>query len=86
MTNGNNIYNFACNATIIKNSLSEKILGITIDNNLDFSDHTSNICKTANEKLNALFRLVGSMNTDKCSLLINYFIKSHFKYKNIIYV
>ena len=54
--NGNNIFNFACNDTIIKNSLSEKILGLAIDNNLDFSDHISNICKTANEKLNALFR------------------------------
>ena len=84
--NRNNICNFACNDTIIKNSLSEKILGLTIDNNLDFSDHISNICKTANEKLNALFRVLGSMNPDKCSLLINSFIKSHLKYKNIIYV
>ena len=80
-----NICSFACNDTIIKNSLSEKILGLTIDNNLDFSDHISNICKTANEKLNALFRVLGSMNPDKCSLLINSFIKSHLKYKNIIY-
>ena len=83
--NGKNIYNFACNDTIIQNSLSEKILGLTIDNNLDFSDHISNICKTANEKLNTLFRVLGSMNPDKCSLLINSFIKSHLKYKNIIY-
>ena len=82
---GNNICNFACNDTVIKNSLSEKILGLTIDNSLDFSDHISNTCKTANEKLNALFRVLGSMNPDKCSLLINSFIKSHLKYKNIIY-
>ena len=54
--NGNNIFNFACNDTIIKNSLLEKILGLAINNNLDFSDPISNICKTANEKLNALFR------------------------------
>ena len=83
---GNNICNFACNNTVIKNSSSEKILGLTIDNSLDFSDHISNTCKTANEKLNALFRVLGSMNPDKCSLLINSFIKSHFKYKNVIYV
>ena len=62
-----NICSFACNDTIIKNSLSEKILGLTIDNNLDFSDHISKRCKIANEKLNALFRVLGSMNPDKCS-------------------
>ena len=28
-----------------------------MDNNLDFTDHISNICKTANQKLNHLFRV-----------------------------
>ena len=37
--NGNNFYYFSCDDIEIKNSLSEKILGLTIDNNLDFSDH-----------------------------------------------
>ena len=36
--------------------LKEKMLGLIIDNNLDFSDHISNIYKAANQKLNALFR------------------------------
>ena len=83
---GATLSTFACNDTIIKNSLSEKSLGLTIDSNLDFSDHSSNICKTANEKTNTLFRVLGSMNPDKCSLLINSFIKSHMKYKNITYI
>ena len=52
--NGNNLCDFSGDNIIIKNSLLEKILGL-IDNNLDFSDHISNICKTANQKLNALF-------------------------------
>ena len=56
------------------------MLRCTIDNNLDFSDHISNICKTANQKLNALFRVSGNMNSNKCSLLINSFIKFHFSY------
>ena len=47
--NGNNLCDFSCDDIIIKNSLSEEILGLTIDNNLDFSDHISNICKTANQ-------------------------------------
>ena len=78
--NGNNLCDFSCDDIIIKNSLSEEILGLTIDNNLDFSDHISNICKTANQKLNALFRVSANTNSDKCTLLINSFIKFHFSY------
>ena len=60
--NGSNLCNFSCDDITIKNSLSEKILGFFIDNNLDFSDHISNISKSANQKLNALFRVSASMN------------------------
>ena len=46
--NGSNICDFSCDDIIIKNILSEEILGVTVDNNLHFSNHISNICKTAN--------------------------------------
>ena len=51
---------FACDDIIIKNSLPGKILGLIIDNNLGFSDHISNMWKTANQKLSALFRFIQS--------------------------
>ena len=78
--NGNNLCDFSSDDIIIKNSFSEKILGLTIDNNLDFTDRISNICKNANQKLNAFFRASANMNSGKCTLLINSFIKSHFSY------
>ena len=53
----------SCDDIIIKNSLSKKILGLTIDNNLDFSDHITNICKTANQKLNVSFRVSANMSS-----------------------
>ena len=34
--------------TIIKNVTEEKILGIVIDNNLNFKSHMKNICEKAN--------------------------------------
>ena len=43
--NGNNLWGCLCDDIIIKNGLSEKILGLTIDNNLDFLDHVSNYVK-----------------------------------------
>ena len=86
LVNGRNLCNFSCDDIIIKNSLSEKILGLTIDNNLNFRDRISNIRKTANQKLNASFKLSANMNSDKCSLLINCFIKSHFSYCPLIWM
>ena len=82
--NGNNLCDFSRDDIINNNSLSEKMLGLTRDNDLDFSDQISNICKTANQKLNALCRISAHMNSDKCTLLINSFIKSHFNYFPLI--
>ena len=83
---GSNLCNFSCDDIIIKNSLSEKMLELTIGNNPDFSDITSSICKTANQKLNVLFTVSANMNSNKCTLLINYFIKSHFSYCPLIWM
>ena len=65
--NGNNLCNFACDDTIIMDRLSEKILGLTIDNNLSLSDHIWNISKTTSKKLIALLGVSANMNSD-CEL------------------
>ena len=46
--------NFSYDNITIKNVSEEKILGITIDNKLTFKSHLKNICKKANQKLNAI--------------------------------
>ena len=84
--NGSDLCNFSCHDIIIKNCLLEELLGVTIVNDLDFSDHISNIRKTANQKLNVLFRVSANMNLGKCTLLINSFIKSHFSYCPVIWM
>ena len=42
------------NDVTLKHSSHEKMLIVTIDNKLSFDEHMTNICKTANTKLNAL--------------------------------
>ena len=76
--------NFSWDDIIIKNIIIKKILGLTIDNNRDISDHISIICKTANQKLNALFTVSAKMNSDKC--MINSFIKSQFSYSPLVWM
>ena len=45
--------NLVCGDEILKNKKQEKVLGVTLDNKLNFATHLSNITKNANNKFNA---------------------------------
>ena len=65
---------FLCNsratATIDNNYIESEdkqvLLGITIDSSLTFENHIDSICKKANQKFNALARIVPYMNIYRC--------------------
>ena len=65
--------NLVCGNEAFKNSKQERVIGVTIDNKLNFATHLSNITKHANRKSNALTRntllveLSAYMN-DACAL------------------
>ena len=42
---------------MIWESSEEKLLGVTIDKNLNFNTHLSNLCKKASQKVSALARV-----------------------------
>ena len=73
------------NETIL-NTKSEKLLGITVDNKLTFKDHVSNLCKKANQKLNALARITRYMDTDKLKVTMKAFIASQFNYCPLVWM
>ena len=50
---------------IIECSSSVKLLGVTIDNKLNFSKHLSKLCKKVSSKLHALARILNYMSQDK---------------------
>ena len=49
----------------MKGSKSVKLLGIIIDNKLNFNEHVINVCDKASQKLHILARVATCMNTDK---------------------
>ena len=49
----------------IKNSNSFEFLGIKIDVKLNFTEHVTDLCKKANQKLHALARISYYLNEDK---------------------
>ena len=57
-----------------------KLLGITIDNNLKFDEHVSNICLKASRKLSALTRMIKCLSFEKRRILMKAFVESQFKY------
>ena len=50
---------------IVWESNNAKLIGITIDNNLKFDKHASNICSKANRKLRALTRVAKFLPFEK---------------------
>ena len=61
---------------IIECSSSVKLLGVTIDNKLNFDEHVSKICKKASQKTHALARISNFMSQDKLRIIMSAFIES----------
>ena len=65
---------------VITSENSVKRLGVTIDNKLNFYEHVDNICKKANNKLQALARIAKYLSPDKLRIIMKTFIESKFNY------
>ena len=70
----------------IDNSECEKILGVKLDVNLNFSDHISDLCKKASRKISALARVTLFMVLEKRKLIMNAFFASQFSYCPLIWM
>ena len=70
----------------IASSPSEKLLGITLDSELKFEEHSNKICNKVNKKLNALHRIGRHMSLDKHKMLLRAFIESQFSYYPLIWI
>ena len=77
--------------TTIGNSYSESedehvLLGTTIDSNLTFENHITNICTKASQKLNAFARNAPYMNIQKQRAIMKSFVTSQFSYCPLIWM
>ena len=74
------------NGIIVPNENNVNLLGITIDNELNFDKHVSNLCKQASKKLHALSRIARYIDLDKRKVLMNSFFLSQFNYCPLIWM
>lgn len=63
-----------------QNSKIQKLLGVTIDNKLFFTEHVHTICDKASQNLNALARLSSFVCLEERRLIMKVFVNSKFGY------
>ena len=63
----------------VSSSNKEKLLGIPLDNKLDFDSHITSLCKKAGQKLSALARMNHLLIPDRKLLALNSLVKIPFK-------
>ena len=63
-----------------------KLLGVKIDSKLNFSEHVQTLCKSASNKVKALFRLRPYLDVYSAKKLCEAFILSTFNYCPLIWM
>ena len=64
----------------------KKLIGIKMENNLNFTEHIESSCKTASQKIKSLSRLASSMNFEQRRLIMNSFVICHFPYCPVVWM
>ena len=61
------------------------LLRVEIDNELNFYNHISNICKKAGNKINAISRIQSFLGQKEKKALVNTFLYSNFNYCSLVW-
>ena len=69
----------------IKSEETVKLLGVTLDNKLNFDTHISNLCKKAATQLNVLKRLRSFIGFEQKKVLVQSFVYSNFNYCPLVW-
>ena len=70
----------------IASSSYERLLGITLDSDLKFDKHISDLCDKVGKKINALCRVTGYMSLEKRRIVMKTFVESQFNYCPLIWM
>ena len=70
----------------ISNTLFQKLLGVTVDNKMNFKHHVTDLCATASQKLHALSRVSNYMDFQQKKLIMHSFILSQFGYCPLVWM
>ena len=69
----------------VKSEKSVKLLGVNLDNDLNFNDHINTIVRKASRQLNCLKRIANSLDLSVKLLLYKCFVLSNFNYCPVVW-
>ena len=69
---------------VLEASQTETVLGIQIDNKLNFENHIKSLCSKAFQELGTLQRFSNLLDVQKKNLSFNSIIKSQFNYCSLV--
>ena len=72
--------------SVIKESKEERLLGVVIDQKLNFKQHVDMVCTKASQKLHALARASTYMPKEKTRTVVRAFVMSQFSYCPLIWM
>ena len=84
--NSNESISLCVNGETLYSSQCVKLLGVYIDCKLDFKTHIESLCKSASQKINALFRIRPYIDTNCAKQLCSAYILSPFNYCPLIWM
>ena len=70
---------------IVKSSNTVKLLGVCIDQKLNFDEHITNICRSAANQLSVLQRLGQYLTFEQKEILVNCYFYSNFNYCPLVW-
>ncbi len=76
---------FEIGNTVIKPSTSVRLLGVNIDEKLNFNEHIAQLCKKAGKQVNAMSRLSNVLGKDSKLSILKSFVLSNFNYCPLVY-
>ena len=71
---------------MIWESQSEKLLGMSVDKDLNFNSHLKSLCKKVNQKVSALARIANILPFQKRHIIMKTFIESQFSYCPLVWM
>ena len=76
--------NLSANTFTTDESDEVELVGLTVDKELNFSEHIDKLCRNAQYKLHALREIRNYLSLEKAKMLCNAFIDSQFNYAPLI--
>ena len=72
--------------SFVKEETHAELLGVLIDNKLNFNDHISRLVKKANSKLSVIRRGLHMLTFNKRKTLLNSFVQSQFSFAPLVWM